>query len=145
MTDAITVKRLTTCLGAIVEGVDPGRTLPAVVIAQIEAALDRHAVLVFPGVSWTEERQVAFSRRFGAPQTMQDYTRIDSSVAQELGHLCNLDEGGRIWRPDHERRLFNSGTSSGTRMGPTRPCPRATRCSGRASSRLRAERPNSRT
>jgi alpha-ketoglutarate-dependent taurine dioxygenase len=62
---AIEVTPLHPTLGAEVGRVDLTRPVPPEIFAEIEAAFDRHGILVFPEQPVTDEQQLAFSRRFG--------------------------------------------------------------------------------
>src|SRR3546814_6800815 len=50
---------------AEVTGVDVAAGVSKTVAAEIEAAMDRYAVLVLPGQAITDEQQYAFSQHFG--------------------------------------------------------------------------------
>ena len=98
-------------IGARAEGVDLRRPLSADEAAQVEAAMDRHAVLVFPGQDIDDDQQMAFATNFGPLET----TRATVDVAkQRLAHplmndISNLDENGEILGADDRRRMFNLG------------------------------------
>lgn len=98
-------------IGARAEGVDLRRALSADEAAQVEAAMDRHAVLVFPGQDIDDDQQMAFATNFGPLET----TRATVDVAkQRLAHplmndISNLDENGEILGADDRRRMFNLG------------------------------------
>ena len=62
---AVTVTPLHPHLGAKIRGVDLTRSVMPQVFAEIEAALNRHGILVFPEQPVTDEQQLAFSRLFG--------------------------------------------------------------------------------
>ena len=53
------------CIGARVEGLDLSRPLAADLVAAITAAMDRHAVLVFPGQHFEDDQQLQFGSQFG--------------------------------------------------------------------------------
>ena len=50
---------------AEIGGVDTGKPMDDATFAEIRAALDEYSVLVFHDQSLDDERQIAFSRRFG--------------------------------------------------------------------------------
>ncbi|MEQ9125865.1 MAG: TauD/TfdA family dioxygenase, partial [Alphaproteobacteria bacterium] len=56
-------------------GVDLSGPLDATAMAGIVRALDRHAVLVFPGQGLTDAAQVAFSERLGPVATTRAQDR----------------------------------------------------------------------
>ena len=59
------VTPLTAVFAARVDGVDLARPLDDATWAAIRAAFDEHSVLLFRGQALDDERQLAFSRRFG--------------------------------------------------------------------------------
>ena len=73
-------------LGAVVTDIDLAR-LDATAFRSVEAALDEHAVLVFPGQRLSDEEQQGFGRRFG-------------ELSIETMVFSNLDESGRVLDPD---------------------------------------------
>jgi alpha-ketoglutarate-dependent 2,4-dichlorophenoxyacetate dioxygenase len=108
---ALRITPLHTHIGARAEGLDLRRPLSADEAAQVEAAMDRHAVLVFPGQDIDDDQQMAFATLFGPLET----TRATVEVArQRLAHplmndISNLDEKGEILAADDRRRMFNLG------------------------------------
>jgi alpha-ketoglutarate-dependent 2,4-dichlorophenoxyacetate dioxygenase len=66
-------------IGARAEGVDLRRPLSAELRAAIEAAMDRHAVLVFPGQDLSDAEHVAFGTSF-APIRRRRWRRRSSYV-----------------------------------------------------------------
>ncbi|HEX7970051.1 MAG TPA: TauD/TfdA family dioxygenase, partial [Stellaceae bacterium] len=80
---AISVTPLHPHLGAEIRGVDLTRPVPPDLFAEIEAAFNRHAVLVFPGQALDDEQQMAFSRLFGPLETSPEYA---GSAKSRLRH-----------------------------------------------------------
>ena len=107
----VRVKPLHPHLGAEVTGIDLRRPVPQDVFAEIEAALNRHAVLVFPGHPLTDEQQMAFSCRFGPLETSPEYAGSKKSRLshREIADISNLDPEGRVMSPEDKRLLFNRG------------------------------------
>jgi alpha-ketoglutarate-dependent 2,4-dichlorophenoxyacetate dioxygenase len=66
-----------------VTGVDLGQPIDAAMVAAIETAIHRHAVLVFPGQRITDEQQLAFSRHFGPLDDMRRTTVSDERPTLE--------------------------------------------------------------
>ena len=98
-------------LGAEIGGLDLSKPVPPDVFGEIEAALNRHAVLIFPDQPVTDDQQLAFSRLFGPLETNPIYAgekRRRLSRA-ELSDISNLDPDGRIMALDNPRRMFNLG------------------------------------
>jgi alpha-ketoglutarate-dependent 2,4-dichlorophenoxyacetate dioxygenase len=98
-------------IGARAEGVDLRAPLDADLAAQIESAMDRHAVLVFPGQDLDDDQQMAFGRTFGPIERSRatvDVHRHRLSHPQ-MNDISNLDENGEILGADDRRRMFNLG------------------------------------
>ena len=99
-------------LAARVTGVDATRPLSTEQVREIEAGMDRFAVLAFPGQALTDEQQVAFTENFGALEatgggnvTPKDQRRLDAKLAD----VSNLDQHGKPLARDDRRRMFNLG------------------------------------
>lgn len=92
-------------------GVDLGAPLSPELVAEIEAAMDRYAVLVFPGQNIDDDQQVGFARYFG--QLEADPTQVAADQRRlahaDLTDVSNLDAEGRIMAVDNRRRLANLG------------------------------------
>jgi alpha-ketoglutarate-dependent 2,4-dichlorophenoxyacetate dioxygenase len=106
---AIAVTPLHRTLGAEVRGVDLARLVVPVVFTAIEAAFNRHAVLVFPGQPLTDEQQLAFSRRFGPLEVNPNYAGAKMRLRPDIADISNLDTEGRVLTRDDRRNLFNLG------------------------------------
>jgi alpha-ketoglutarate-dependent 2,4-dichlorophenoxyacetate dioxygenase len=108
---ALAVKPLHPHLGAEITGVDLARPLPPAAIEAIEAAFNRHAVLVFPGQPLSDEQQIAFSRHFGPLETSPEYAGSQKSRIgnRHIADVSNLDPDGRVMSGDDKRLLFNRG------------------------------------
>ena len=108
---ALRITPLHPLIGARAEGLDLRRALSKDEASQVEAAMDRHAVLIFPGQDLDDEQQMAFGMCFGPIEQ----TRATVDVAmQRLAHplindISNLDEKGEILAADDRRRMFNLG------------------------------------
>jgi alpha-ketoglutarate-dependent 2,4-dichlorophenoxyacetate dioxygenase len=106
----IEVRTLHPHLGAEVRGVDLANPVLPEVFAEIEAAFNRHAVLVFPDQKIGDEQQMAFSELFGPLEPLANYTNVKKRrLAGNIADLSNLDEDGNVWRENSERRMFNKG------------------------------------
>ena len=108
---ALRVTPLHPHLGAEVTGLDLARPLPPDVFAALEAAFNRHAVLVFPGQPLSDEQQIAFSRLFGPLETSPEYagSRKSRLNRPEIADISNLDPEGRVMSAEDKRLLFNRG------------------------------------
>jgi alpha-ketoglutarate-dependent 2,4-dichlorophenoxyacetate dioxygenase len=108
----IAIEQVGPTLAARVTGLDLTQPLPPDIVATIEAAMDRYAVLIFPGQKITDEQQMAFTVNFGAIEnprggnvTRPDQMRLDV----KMNDVSNLDRDGRPLARDDRRRLFNLG------------------------------------
>jgi len=98
-------------IGAKAEGVDLRRPLTPELAAAIEAAMDKHAVIVFPGQDLSDEQHMAFGTSFGPVEHTRftvDAHRHRLSIP-EMNDISNLDVDGRILQADDRRRMFNLG------------------------------------
>ncbi|HEY8288705.1 MAG TPA: TauD/TfdA family dioxygenase [Acetobacteraceae bacterium] len=93
-----------------VTGIDISQTLSAADVAAIEAGMDRHAVLVFPDQTLTDEQQCEFSRNFGELEVTlagQMAKPEDRRLAKlELGDISNLDARNQLRARDDSRRMY---------------------------------------
>lgn len=108
---AITVTPLHPHIGAEIRGIDLRRPVPHDVFAAIDAAFNRHAVLVFPEQPLSDEEQIAFSRLFGPLETSPDYAGSKKSrlPRREIADISNLDPEGKVMSAEDQRLLFNRG------------------------------------
>jgi alpha-ketoglutarate-dependent 2,4-dichlorophenoxyacetate dioxygenase len=72
--------------------------------AQARAAFEEHSVLVFRGQQVTDDIQLAFSRRFGAPEV----TKVGSmGTGTHFVILTTIGEDGKVVAPDSRQALRN--------------------------------------
>jgi len=88
-------------------GVDLSTNLPDATVAEIRAAIDSHAVLVFPDQRLDDESQLAFARRFGPIEPPQAYSGARRLKHAEFADVSNLDADNRP-RPPGDRRRMNA-------------------------------------
>ncbi len=109
---AIRVEPLHPLFVGRVTGVDLRQPVDPATFAEIEAAIDRHAVLVFPGQRIDDEQQIAFSALFGplegAAKTILKGTR-PRLARSEIADVSNLDENEGILAKSDRRRLYSLG------------------------------------
>jgi len=98
---------------AEVTGIDCRAPLTAEEVAAVEAGMDRHAVLVFPGQDITDEQQLAFTQHFG---DLENYPggghirkRADSRLGAGIADFSNLDKDGRIISAEDRVWFFKLG------------------------------------
>jgi len=107
----INVKPRHPFIGAEITGIDLRQPVASNAFAEIEAAFNQHAVLVFPGQPLTDEQQIAFSRLFGPLETSPEYAGSKKSRLphREIADISNLDPEGRVMLAEDKRLLFNRG------------------------------------
>src|SRR3984893_13574669 len=106
---AIEVSPLHPTLRAEVRRVDLSRPVPPEAFAEIEAAFNRHGILVFPEQPVTDEQQLAFSRRFGPLEVNPNYAGATMRLRPDVADISNLDPEGRVLARNDRRNLFNLG------------------------------------
>ena len=107
---AITIQELTPGFVGEVSGIDITQPLTTAQAAELEAGMDRYAVLVYRDQRFTDEQQKAFSRNFGsledtASATIVTGRRLDADMAD----VSNLGVDHKPLARDDRRRLFNLG------------------------------------
>ena len=99
-------------LGAEVTGVDLRKPMTKDEVAAIEAGMDKHAVLVFPGQDITDEQQTAFTLNFGQ---LEDTTgghvlkHHEKRLARHFADVSNLGQDNKPLARDSRARMFNLG------------------------------------
>jgi alpha-ketoglutarate-dependent 2,4-dichlorophenoxyacetate dioxygenase len=79
------------------------------VFAEVEAAFERHGIVVFPGQPVTDEQQLEFSRLFGPLEVNPNYAGAKMRLRPDIADISNLDAEGRVLARDDRRNLFNLG------------------------------------
>jgi alpha-ketoglutarate-dependent 2,4-dichlorophenoxyacetate dioxygenase len=105
----ITIRGLHPFIGGEAIGVDLREPLDRTEVAAIEAGMDRHAVLVFPGQELSDAQQVAFSLNFGEIEKAVggDLTRAEEKrLSLDFADVSNLDRDQNIKPRDDRHRLF---------------------------------------
>ena len=96
-----------------VVGVDCSAPLTAGDISEIDAAMERHAVLVIRDQPLTDEQQLAFTRPFGALERYETPGHIRKREEERLGggiaDFSNLARDGKIMSPEDRIWLFKLG------------------------------------
>jgi len=80
-------------------------------ITALEKAMDRYAVLIFPGQRITDEQQFAFSKKFGNMEkaTGDINQNKDRRLAMDINDISNLDKNGSVRARTDRARLFGLG------------------------------------
>jgi alpha-ketoglutarate-dependent 2,4-dichlorophenoxyacetate dioxygenase len=87
-------------------------TFDAHTLAQIRAAMDEHAVLVFHDQAFTDEEQMAFAQRLDGVLHAKTGSRVLAKNRfgnEALTDISNLDPEGRIYATDDRRREYSLG------------------------------------
>jgi alpha-ketoglutarate-dependent 2,4-dichlorophenoxyacetate dioxygenase len=100
---ALTITRLHPLFGAEIGDVDVGRPLDDATFAAIRAALDDYSLLLFRGQDLDDDRQVAFSRRFGPLETT---VKANPAGGSFFARQSNIDiDSGAVIPPDDRRMI----------------------------------------
>ena len=99
---AITIKKLHPLFCAEIGGVDTGEPMDGVTFDEIRAALDEYSVLVFHHQSLNDEKQIAFSRRFGPLETSG---KANPATGTPFARQSNLDIATGAVIPSEDRRM----------------------------------------
>jgi alpha-ketoglutarate-dependent 2,4-dichlorophenoxyacetate dioxygenase len=107
---SITIQELTPGFVGEVSGIDITQPLTKAQAAEIEAGMDRYAVLIYHDQRFADDQQKAFSINFGpledtASGTIVTGRRLDADMAD----VSNLGVDHKPLARDDRRRLFNLG------------------------------------
>ena len=102
---ALRIEQLHPMFVAEATGVDLSTPLPEATISVITAAIDRHAVLIFPAQRLDDESQLAFARRFGPIEPPQAYSGAPRLKHAEFADVSNLDADNGPRAPGDRRRM----------------------------------------
>ena len=97
-----------------VSGVDLRKPLTKQEAEDIEAGMDKYAVLVFHSQDISDEQQMAFALNFGEREDARGGTvakKDDYRLSAGLNDVSNLDKDGKPLPKDHRTHLFNLGNS----------------------------------
>ena len=105
------IRPLHPLFGAEVLGVDRRDPPTAALVAAVDAAMDRHAVVVLRDQRIDDDQQFAFARALGP---LEDTRAVVDVHLQRLKHkqmvdISNLDVDGSILAADDRRRMFSLG------------------------------------
>jgi alpha-ketoglutarate-dependent 2,4-dichlorophenoxyacetate dioxygenase len=103
----LTLRPLHPLFAAEASGLDMRRPLAPEQVAEVVAAMDRHAVLVFRGQAMEQEEQVAMARQFGPlnPGLKQIGRQTERMRERELIDISNLDAEGRPMGADTKKMI----------------------------------------
>jgi alpha-ketoglutarate-dependent 2,4-dichlorophenoxyacetate dioxygenase len=109
---SISISELTPGFVGEVSGIDITQPLTQSQAAELEAGMDRYAVLVYHGQPFTDEQQKAFSRNFGPLEvtTGGNITKAtDRRLDADMADVSNLGMDQKPLDRNDRRRLFNLG------------------------------------
>ena len=108
--DITALKNAPSNFGAIVTGLDIVNVSDNEV-QELEVAIDRYAVLIFPDQNVTDEQQYAFSSKFGMMEkaTGDINQNSDRRLAMDINDISNLDKSGSVLARNDRARLFGLG------------------------------------
>jgi alpha-ketoglutarate-dependent 2,4-dichlorophenoxyacetate dioxygenase len=95
-----------------VSGVDLRKPLTKDEAREIEAGMDKYAVLVFHGQDINDEQQMAFALNFGQREEARGGTVVkkeDYRLTTGLNDVSNLGKDGKVLARDSRAALFNLG------------------------------------
>jgi alpha-ketoglutarate-dependent 2,4-dichlorophenoxyacetate dioxygenase len=108
---ALTVRPLHPVFAAELEGADLGAEPSPELVAVVEQAMARYAVLVVRGQHVSDEDHIRFSRAFGPLELPPNLGMPNQKrrLRRELYDASNLDENGEVLAVDSPRRKYNRG------------------------------------
>jgi alpha-ketoglutarate-dependent 2,4-dichlorophenoxyacetate dioxygenase len=122
----VTIRQLHPHFFGEVSGVDLRKQLTPQEAADIEAGMDKYAVLLFRDQDITDDQQLAFARNFGERENARGGTvtkKEDYRLTSGLNDVSNLGKDGKPLPPDHRthRRMRRASSipRAATRNSPT--------------------------
>src|SRR3954454_10160366 len=111
---AITIRQLHPHFVGEVTGSALRKPLRRPEAAEIEAGMDKYAVLVFHDQDITDEQQLAFALNFGERENARGGTvtkKQEYRLTSGLNDVSTLGKDGKPLPRDHRTHLFNLGNS----------------------------------
>ena len=108
----VAIRRLHRHFFGEVSGVDLRQPLTPREAAEIEAGMDKYAVLLFRDQDITDEQQLGFALNFGERENARGGTvtkKEDYRLTSGLNDVSNLGKDGKPLPKDHRTHLFNLG------------------------------------
>jgi alpha-ketoglutarate-dependent 2,4-dichlorophenoxyacetate dioxygenase len=109
---AVAIRQLQKHFAGEVSGLDLRVPLTREQAAEVEAGMDKYAVLVFHGQDITDEQQLAFALNFGERERARGGTVVkkeDYRLTSGLNDVSNLGKDGKPLPRDSRAALFNLG------------------------------------
>ena len=107
----LTLKPLHPLFVAEATGLDLRQPLTPAMADEIHRAMDRYAVLVFPGQDLDDEQQMDVGRALGTLEATRGVVDAHKHRLkhQEMNDISNLDVDGKLLAADDRRRMFALG------------------------------------
>src|SRR5436309_14939534 len=108
----VTIRQLHPHFFGEVSGVDLRKPLTTQEARDIEAGMDKYAVLLFRNQDITDEQQLAFALNFGQRENARGGNitkKEDYRLTSGLNDVSNLGKDGKPLPRDHRNHLFNLG------------------------------------
>src|SRR3954470_7845789 len=112
MTAGLSIRQIHPVFAGEVSGVELTKPLTGQQAAEIEAGMDRYAVLIFRDQNITDDQQMAFTLNFGAIEGARggNITKPhELRLKQGMIDVSNLDKDGKPLDRSDRRRMFNLG------------------------------------
>jgi alpha-ketoglutarate-dependent 2,4-dichlorophenoxyacetate dioxygenase len=108
---SLQIAKLHPMFGGDVTNLELSKPLDQAAMDEIQAALDKYAVLIFHGSKLSEEEQIAFAERFGPLEGQNGVlaTNVAARVSRKLVDISNLDENNSVLSAQDRRRMFALG------------------------------------
>jgi alpha-ketoglutarate-dependent 2,4-dichlorophenoxyacetate dioxygenase len=109
---SITIKELTPGFVGEVSGIDITQPLTPAQALELEAGMDRYAVLVYHDQRFTDDQQKAFSTNFGPLEDTSTGSVVTPAGRRLDAYMADVSNLGLDHKPlarDDRRRLFNLG------------------------------------
>jgi alpha-ketoglutarate-dependent 2,4-dichlorophenoxyacetate dioxygenase len=99
------IQQLHPLFAAEVADIDLAAPLPPAAVAALDDAINRHAVLVFPGQSLDDDRLLGLGRLFGDVEPPRNHRVVRRLKHAELADISNLDADNKVRSREDHRRL----------------------------------------
>ena len=109
---AIRFRALGPCIGAEAQDIDLRQPITAAQAAEIHAAMDRHAVVVFRDQPLSDEQHLAFTAALGPMEDARGSSlraAADFRLPTSFADVSNLDGNNQVFAADDRRRQFAIG------------------------------------
>jgi alpha-ketoglutarate-dependent 2,4-dichlorophenoxyacetate dioxygenase len=107
----LTLRPLHPLFVAEATGIDLRQAITPDQAAEIHRAMDRYAVLVFPGQALDDDQQMDFGRALGPLEETRAVVDAHKHRLkhQQMNDISNIDVDGSLLKADDRRRMFNLG------------------------------------